>query len=244
VQELERSLHGAVDGFRRQIGSRAAREAGTRKLKRTAAEALRRARRAAFLFVGLILALVVLDVAGASIGFFTWLFALLGIFLASLLSLTLPTRAGRAKAPPLPTQEAVARVPLPMLAERCETWLLDRCEALPHTALPSADLILARLQRMQPALDALPEASPLTADVRRLVGGHLPNLVDSYLALPPETRGHGTDNDRRITQSLGVVAEELTRLCGEIDGCREASFEIEHRFIESRYRDDDHLRRN
>ncbi|HEX8192538.1 MAG TPA: hypothetical protein VF552_06520 [Allosphingosinicella sp.] len=243
MHELERSLHGAVDLFRRQAGSRAAREAGTRKLKRTAAEAFRRARRAAFIFVALILALVVFDVAGASIGFFTWLFALFGIFLAALLSLTLPSRGAR-KAPPLPTQEAVAKVPLPMLAGRCETWLLDRCEELPHTALPSADLILARLQRMQPALDALPEASPLTADVRRLVGGHLPNLVDSYLALPPETRGRGTENDRRITDSLGVVAEELTRLCGEIDGCREASFEIEHRFIESRYRDDDRLRGN
>jgi hypothetical protein len=244
VHELERSLHGAADMFRRQMGSQAARAAGSQKLKRTAAEAFRRIRRAAFVFVGLLLALVVFDVAGASIGFFTWVFALFGIFLASLLSLTLPTRAGKAKAPPLPTPEAVARVPLPMLAGRCETWLLDRCEELPHTALPSADLILARLQRMQPALDALPEASPLTADVRRLVGGHLPNLVDSYLALPPETRGRGSENDRRITDSLGVVAEELTRLCGEIDGCREASFEIEHRFIESRYRDDDQLRRS
>jgi hypothetical protein len=243
VHELERSLHGAVDVFRRQVGSRAAREASSRKLKRTAAEVFRRVRRAAFIFVGLILALVVLDVAGASIGFLTWLFALIGIFLASILSLTLPTRAAR-KAPPLPTPDAVAKVPLPMLAGRCETWLLDRCEELPHTALPSADLILGRLQRMQPALDALPEASPLTADVRRLVGGHLPNLVDSYLALPPESRGRGSENDRRITESLGVVAEELTRLCGEIDGCREASFEIEHRFIESRYREDERLRRN
>jgi hypothetical protein len=243
VHELERSLNGAVDMFRRQVGSRAAREAGTRKLKRTAAEAFRRIRRAAFIFVGLLFALVVFDVAGASIGFLTWMFALFGIFLASLLSLTLPTRAAR-KAPPLPTAEAVAKVPLPTLAGRCEAWLLDRCDELPHTALPSADLILGRLQRMRPALEALPESSPLTADVRRLVGGHLPSLVDSYLALPPESRGHGTENDRRITASLGVVAEELTRLCGDIDGCREASFEIEHRFIESRYGENEHLRRS
>jgi hypothetical protein len=160
-----------------------------------------------------------------------------------MLSMTLATRAGRARPPVIPSQDAIAKVPLPVLAGRCETWLLDRCEALPHGALPSADLILARLQRMQPSLEALPEASPLTADVRRLVGGHLPNLVDSYLALPPESRGGGSENDRRISDSLGVVAEELTRLCGEIDGCSEASFEIEHRFIESRYREDDSLSR-
>lgn len=244
MPDIERTLYEAEDFMRRQLGSRAAREASTRKLKRGAAEAFRRVRRAALIFVALLFALVLFDIAGASIGFFTWLFALFGIFMASMLSLTLPTRAGRPKAVQAPTQDAVAKVPLPALAGRCETWLLDRCEELPHAALPSADLILARLQRLQPALEALPESSPLTADVRRLVGGHLPNLVDSYLALPPESRGQGSDNDRRISDSLGVVAEELTRLCGEIDGCREASFEIEHRFIESRYREDEHLRRS
>jgi hypothetical protein len=243
VRDLERRLYGTEDFLRRQLGSRAAREASARKLRRGAAEAFRRARRAALIFAGLILALVAVDIAGASIGFFSWLFALVAIFIASLLSMTVPTRAGRARPPVAPGPDAVAKVPLPMLAGRCETWLLDRCEALPHTALPSADLILARLQRMQPALEALPEASPLTAEVRRLVGGHLPNLVDSYLALPPDSRGRGSDNDRRISESLVLVADELNRLCGEIDGCREASFEIEHRFIESRYREDDRLRR-
>lgn len=244
MNDLERRLHGTEDFLRRQIGSRAAREASARKLKRGAAEAFRRARRAALIFVALILALVVVDIAGASIGFFTWIAALAAILIMSLLSLTMATRAGRPKPAVAPTQDAVAKVPLPMLAGRCEAWLLDRCEELPHTALPSADLILARLQRMQPALEALPEASPLTADVRRLVGGHLPNLVDSYLALPPESRGRGSENDKRISESLTVVADELTRLCSEIDGCREASFEIEHRFIESRYREDEKLRRN
>lgn len=244
MRDIERGLYDAEDFLRRQLGSRAAREANARKLKRGAAEAFRRLRRAAFLFVGLIFVLVAVDIAGASIGFLTWLFALCAVFVGSLLSMTMPTRAGRPAPPIAPTRDAVAKVPLPMLAGRCEIWLLDRCQDLPHTALASADLILARLQRMQPGLEALPDASPLTADVRRLVGGHLPNLVDSYLALPPESRGRGTENDKRISESLGVVAEELTRLCGEIDGCSEASFEIEHRFIESRYREDDRLRRS
>lgn len=239
--ELEHRLYEAEDFLRRQLGSRATREATKRKLKRGAAEAFRRVRRAAFLFAGLLLALVAADVVLFSVGFFTWLLALFAFFLVAMLSLTVPTRAARR--PAAPSREAVARIPLPALAGHCEQWLLDRCDELPRAALPSADLILARLQRLQPALDSLPEADPTTAELRRLVGGHLPNLVDSYLALPPEARAPGSDNDRRIVDSLEVVAGELTRLCGEIDGCREASFEIEHRFIETRYREDDRLTR-
>jgi hypothetical protein len=145
-----------------------------------------------------------------------------------------PTRGARSAQ--APSADAVAKIPLPTLAERCEQWLLDRCDELPRDALPSADLILARLRHMQPALAGLAPASPLHGEVRRLVGGHLPRLVDSYLALPPEARETGSENGRRLAESLDVVAEEMNRLCGEIDGCRATSFEVEHRFIESRYR--------
>ena len=234
MRELERALVETEDFLIRQLGSRAAREASKRKLKRGAAEALRRLRRAGLIFVLLLLALVVWAVAVSPIGFFTWLVALPAVFLAAAISMTFATRGARR--PEAPTEAAVARIPLPTLAGRCEQWLLDRCEELPRAALPAADLILARLQHLQPGLAELPEGSPLHGEVRRLVGGHLPRLVDSYLALPPEARAPGSENDARIAESLDVVAGELTRLCGEIDGCRAASFEIVHRFIETRYR--------
>ena len=151
-----------------------------------------------------------------------------------------PTRGARP--PEAPTPEAVAQIPLPALADKCEQWLLDRCDELPRAALPSTDVILARLRHLQPALDDVPEASPVQGEVRRLVGGHLPRLIDSYLALPPEARDQRSENSRRLAESLEAVAEEMSRLCSEIDGCRAASFEIEHRFIESRYREDPSLR--
>ena len=235
MRELERALIDTEDFLMRQLGSRAARQASTQKLKRGAAEALRRLRRAGLIFVLLLLALIAWAVAVSPIGFFTWLIALPALGLAALISMTFPSRGGRA--PQVPTADAVERIPLPTLAGRCEQWLLDRCEDLPRAALPSADLILARLQHMQPSLEEVPAASPLHGEVRRLVGGHLPRLVDSYLALPPAARDPRSENSRRLTESLDVVAAELTRLCGEIDGCRETSFEIEHRFIETRYRD-------
>ncbi|MEA3018254.1 MAG: hypothetical protein QOI38_2976 [Sphingomonadales bacterium] len=239
MRDLERALVDTEDFLMRQLGSRTAREASGRKLKRGAAEFFRRMRRAGLIFVALLFLLIALSAFGSA-GFFTWLVALPAIMLAAMLSMTFPTWAGRA--PRAPTRRDVARIPLPTLAERCDRWLLDRCDELPRAALPAADLIVERLRRLAPGLADIPDGSPLQDEVRRLVGGHLPRLVDSYIALPPEARGPRSENSLRLTESLGAVAEELTRLCGEVDGCRETSFAIEHRFIESRYRDDLSLR--
>jgi hypothetical protein len=239
MRDLERALVDTEDFLMRQLGSRAAREASARKLKRGAAEIFRRVRRAGLIFVLLLFVLIALSMFGSA-GFFTWLIALPAIMLAAMLSMTFPTWSGRT--PRAPTQRDVARIPLATLAQRCDRWLLDRCDELPRAALPSADLIVERLRHLAPGLADVPDGSPLQGEVRRLVGGHLPRLVDSYIALPPDARGPRSENSLRLTESLAAVAEELTRLCGDVDGCREASFAIEHRFIESRYRDDLSLR--
>ncbi|HEX8655363.1 MAG TPA: hypothetical protein VF693_09100 [Allosphingosinicella sp.] len=235
MRDLERALVDTEDLLMRQLGSRAAREGSARKLKRGAVEIFRRVRRAGLVFVALLFVLIALSAFGSA-GVFTWLIALPAIMLAAMLSMTFPTWTGGA--PRSPTERDVARIPLPTLAERCDRWLLDRCDELPRAALPAADLIVERLRHLAPGLGDVPDGSSLQGEIRRLVGGHLPRLVDAYLALAPEARGPRSENSLRLTESLSAVAQELTRLCGEVDGCREASFAVEHRFIESRYRDD------
>lgn len=240
MPDFERRLANAQDLALRHARSRAARRQSGDRLKRGVGEVLRRARRAGLLFVLLVFALILLSAFG-NVGWLTWLIALPVMGLAALISMTFPTR--QARAPKVAPEQALAAMPLPALAGRCEQWLVDRCDELPRLALAPADQILARLERLQPALHDLPETNPLHGEVRRLIGGHLPRLVDTYIALPPEQRDPASDHSQRIADGLGAVAEELDRLCGEIDGCRSAAFEIEHRFIESRYKEDDSLRR-
>lgn len=238
MAEVERILIETEDFLARQLGSRAGRTANKQRLQRGVGEAMRRVRRAALIFVGLIFALIAASIAGASIGFLVWIIALPAIFLAALLSLTFPTLAGRRRAQPaLSPAEAVQKMPLDALTGRCEQWLLDRTADLPRAALPAADRILERLHALQPALAGLPDTDPLAGEARRLVGGHLPRLIDTYLDLGPEQRAPNDENSRRLAEGLDIVAGELTDLCGRIDGCREASFATQHRFIESRYRD-------
>jgi hypothetical protein len=233
MPDLDHVLVDTEDFLRRQLGSSAAREAHKRRLQRGVGEAFRRVRRAALLFVLLLLTLIVVDVAGASLGFITWLVAFPTLVLASAVSLLWPTRQGRA--PQFPVAGGRQSLGLEVLAGRCADALLERCRELPRPALPAADTILNRLRDLQPHLGELPEGSPAAGEARRLIGEHLPRLVDTYLALPPSARTPGSESDRRIAESLDIVADELNRLCEQLDSCRTSAFETQRRFIETRY---------
>ena len=236
MAELPRVLLETETFLMAQVGGAGARARTGRRIKRGVGEAMRRLRRAALIFVLLLFALVVFSAAVSPLGW-TWLLALPATFAAAVVSLLWPTRGRRPAPSPAEAQDKMAAMPLAILAGRCEHWLLDRTADLPRAALDSADTILARLQALQPHVSALPETAPVAGEIRRLVGGHLPRLVDSYLALPPEARNSRSESSHRIVESLAIVADELTRLCNDLDECRSSRFEVEHRFIETRYRD-------
>lgn len=242
-RDLERVLIETEDFLMRQIGTRAGREANARRIRRGFGEAFGRVRRGAIIFLMLVFALIVASIAGASITFLTWLIALPAFFLAALVSLSFPTRGAGVREPQLSHEEALQRMPLATLAARCGHYLADRASDLPRAALPAADQILARLTQLQPHLADLPANEPIAGEARRLIGGHLPRLVDSYLALSPNERGAASENSRRISESLDIVADELAEICRNLDECRSSSFATEHRFIETRYRPEGDLGR-
>lgn len=236
MADLPRALIETENFLVAQLGSAGARARTKRRVKQGVGEALRRIRRAGLIFVLLLFGLILFSAAVSSLGW-AWLIALPATFVAALLSLAWPTRGRRAAPSPADASQRVASMPLDALTGRCEQWLVDRTNDLPVAALDSADTILARLNGLQPALIGLPETDPRAGEVRRLVGSHLPRLVDSYLALPPQARQPSSENSRRVTESLGIVANELNRLCADLENCRSSQFQTEHRFIETRYKD-------
>ncbi len=232
--DVERALRGAEAFLERQLGSRAAREASKRKVQRGMREVLRRVRRAALVFVGLLLALLVVDVIGAAVGWL-WLLAIPIFLLMALISLFWPSRrpGENAPAPSAEVQE------LDLLASASEQWLLERCQALPRQALPALETILSRLHDLQPALAGVPAGSPVAGETQRLLGQHLPRLVGTYLDLPPAERVPDSESSRRFSESMTIVADELDRLCEEICNDRRLGFDTQTRFIETRYRGDE-----
>lgn len=231
--ELERVLYETEDFLRRSLGSPSRRDARKRRMRRKFEEAMRRLRRSALLFAAILAGLVAYAIVFGGIGFLTWMVAIPTAFLFALLSLTWGPRK---RAEPAADPAAAPALPLGELAARAEEALLERCEALPGRALPAADAIMARLNELQPNLDALEPASLLAGDARRLIGQHLPRLLDTYLALPESGRRPGSESSQRFTESLAIVAEELDHLLDQCCRDRQISFETQRRFIETRYK--------
>jgi hypothetical protein len=238
--ELERVLYETEDFLRRNLRSRSAREAQKRRAQRKLREAMRRLRRAGYILAALLLGLVVISIFLVEIGFLTWLVALPTVVLVSLLSLFWPSRRRVEQAAAATAEKPV--VPLDELAIRAEDGLIDRCKELPGRALPAADAIISRLNELQPHLATLDPQSTLAGDARRLIGQHLPRLVDTYLELPPSHRAATSESTTRFSESLVIVGQELDHLLDQCCRDRQLSFETQRRFIESRYREDPRLK--
>jgi len=235
--DLERVLEETEEFLRRSIPSRATREARRRAARRKWEEFGRRAQRAGFTFVGLVALLIVATIL-LKAGFFIWLVALPTIFLFCLLTLTWPSRKARQPA----QADGPRELPLDELAARAEEGLLERTRELPGRALPPADAIMARLAELQPHLGTLDPVSQIAGDARRLIGRHLPQLVDSYLELPPSHRGPNSESSQRFVESLGIVADELDQVLESCCRDKQIGFETHHRFIEARYGEDGRLK--
>jgi hypothetical protein len=232
AQELDRVRRGAEELVMRRVGSRAAREAGTRKLKRTARAVGRRLFRSALTFV-ILLGLVIIGVATGWLGWVTAPLALIGSMMMALLVLFWPARARPAAAA---HEQDVASVPLDRLAADVDDWLVERARLLPQRAGPALDLIVDKLRALQPSLAGLDPDSAAAGETRRLIGQHLPSLIDTYIRLPAGERGYDSANAQGLADSLGIVADELADLCDRICDEGRRGFETERRFIETRYR--------
>jgi len=240
-RDIERVLVHAEDFLRRNIlRPKSAREARKRQARRKLEEFLARLRRASMIVTGLLVAMLVGSILFGHVGFFTWLIAMPTILLIGLLSLSWPTRRSRAEAQP---QTAGRPRSLAEMAIKVEEGLFDRCNELPSRALPAADAIVARLAELQPHLARLAPGSVEEGDARRLICEHLPRLVDTYLELPDSEKQLNSESSRRFTEALGLVAGELDDLLETCCRDKQLSFDTQHRFIETRYRDDPKLKR-
>ena len=210
--ELERVLYETEDFLRRAIGSPNLRAARKRRFQRKLEEFGRRARRSAFVLVGLVALLLAVSIYLGGIGFFAWLLAVPTAAAFALLLMFQPTRHHKHPLYEAPGADAPPALPLGELALHAEECLLDRCRELPGRALPAADAIVARLRELQPHLVGLDPDAPLAGDARRLIGQHLPRLVESYLALPDSARAPRSESSTRLVESLDIVAAELGNL--------------------------------
>lgn len=134
---------------------------------------------------------------------------------------------------------AVAPGELPLLPARAEAWIAAQRPSLPAPAATLLGAIGARVAALAPHLSRLDEQEPAADELRRLVGGELPGLVDQYRAVPAglraEPRADGATPDARLLHALGTVDRQLTDLTRRIGAGAADGLSTRDRYLESKY---------
>lgn len=223
-----------ADDVMTRVGSRdsAARAAARRERQRLNAGLGKTLKRVALVIAAVWLATMIIGFV-APIGLFG-LIAAVAIGLALVGGVMLTSRAAPAT-PALPAPD----LPSAQLVDRLDSYLYRARPALPAPAQAEIDRMLSALPTLKPTLERVGTMDPAVQDARRLMGSHLPNLIDRYLNVPSAYRGEaGGDDlsvDDRLVEALRAGRQALDDVGRQLAKGDVAAFETQGRFIESRY---------
>ena len=129
------------------------------------------------------------------------------------------------------------------VVQRLDSLLVRKRAALPAPAARQLDAISQQLPLLESRLADSPMLDPLAQDARRLMGKHLPELIERYERVPAEYRaerdGEGLTVDERLVQGLDAAKTALDELGRKLAREDLDAFATQGRFIESRYKDED-----
>ncbi len=138
----------------------------------------------------------------------------------------------------VPTRASLSGSDVRSLVGRTEIWLEHQRPALPAPAVQLVDQIGLQLDALGTQLDGLPENTPAAAEVRKLVGEHLPELVSSYTAIPRHLRGEeraGRTPDQQLADSLGKISTEIDSVTRQLAAGAIDDLAIKTRYLDYKY---------
>ncbi|HQS69028.1 MAG: hypothetical protein B7Y36_10435 [Novosphingobium sp. 28-62-57] len=210
-------------GGRRSIGQRSA------ELKRQhiGKKAARMAMAVGVLLAGAMVAGLVLDGIG-----FTGVMVLAASIVAALwFFATFPKMK-------VPTLAALNTGDVRTMVGRTELWLEAQRPALPAPAVQLVDQIGVQLDGLGLQLEGIDPAEPAVAEVRKLVGEHLPGMVESYRKIPAhlrrEERG-GRNADQQLADGLGKISTEIDTITRQLASGDLDALAVRGRFLDYRY---------
>jgi hypothetical protein len=139
-----------------------------------------------------------------------------------------------------PEPRALADAPPAALPAVTDAWLDRQRDALPRLAAPQVDAISAMLGTLETQLAQVPPADPVAQDLSRLLGKHLPELVERYTRVPADQRARTIDPEGRTLETtlidgLKVVEAELSRASDALAAADRDALMVQGKFLESRY---------
>lgn len=120
---------------------------------------------------------------------------------------------------------------------RTEIWLESQRPALPPPAVRLVDQIGVQLDALGAQLEGAGN-HPATVEVRRLVGEHLPGMVESYRKIPAHLRGEqrgGRNADEQLVDGLGKISAEVDGLTRQLAAGDLDALAVQARYLDYRY---------
>lgn len=140
--------------------------------------------------------------------------------------------------------EKFGEAPLATLPLQTEEWLDRQRQTLPGTAMPLLDSIGVKLEALAGQLRTLNEGEPAAAEVRKLVGEQLPELVKGYQRVPGQLRTvdrYGQSPDRQLVEGLSLIDQEIAQMSAQLAQGDLDALATRGRYLQVKYRGDDEV---
>jgi hypothetical protein len=139
----------------------------------------------------------------------------------------------------MPTPETIMKSDLKSLAGKTEIWLENQRPALPAPAVQIVNGIGVQLDMLSPQLNKLNEGDAAAYEVRKLVGEHLPELINGYRAIPASMRSKASDSgkspDEQLIGGLTLIEKEIAGVTQQIAKGDIDNLSIRGRYLELKY---------
>ncbi|UAJ10157.1 hypothetical protein [Polymorphobacter megasporae] len=212
---------------------RAGRDVRRRRAQRKAQRIGQKAMRMALTVIAVLVGSVMWGVLVGPIG--------IGAFMAVILAtICLLIALGTYPRDTAPEPVKLATAKPAVLPAQVDAWLDAKRRSLPLLAAPKVDAISAQLAALGPQLAAVPAGDPTALELNRLLGKHLPELVDRYEKVSPAQRKvatvpGGPTIERQLVDGLGLIEAELVRVNERLGAEDRDAFLVQGKFLENRY---------
>ena len=217
---------------RRLARAEAMQMARSRRWEKRKANMATRVTRGMAAFAAMLAALIVYGWTAGGMG--------IGLFIVSFLLLPMAGIAGMLLPVGGPDVDDMDKAPPAELPAITEAFLDRQRKQLPRLAAPQLDGIAVQLAALEKQLARVPADHPVAQDVGRLLGSHLPELVDRYTRIPPLQRTGLVEHDGRtpevtVVDGLKTVEAELARASATLAESDRDGLRVQGKFLEARY---------
>lgn len=205
-----------------------------RQLRR--AEAVRRVQRIVIADVLIVITAIAIGLV-MPLGFMGAMGVLALLVATTILLALLPTA-------PAPSPDKLGEVALKALPLKTEQWMETQRLALPAPAIRLFDEIGVRLEALSPQLATLDPREPAAAEVRKLIGEQLPDLVKGYQRVPAGLRTverNGVTPDTQLIEGLKVIEGEIGAMTAQLAEGDLNLLATRERFLQIKYREEGRL---